>query len=177
MAKATKKTDKKDTKNTGSAVKQKNIQANKKPLGEAKTSNKSNASKSNKKTETTAKSKTATDKSAEKSVKTTQADGAGDVKKKQETAKSKTPAKSAKKSTAKKSSTKKAKDYKGLDEKTLIGIYRTMYMSRRIDDKEIQLKGQNKDIFSDFRRGTRSGTCRRGNGFEGGLRLVFSVLS
>jgi len=34
-----------------------------------------------------------------------------------------------------------------LDHKTLIGIYRTMYLSRRIDDKEIQLKGQNKIFF------------------------------
>ena len=36
---------------------------------------------------------------------------------------------------------------RGLDNKTLIGLYRTMYMSRRIDDKEIQLKGQNKIFF------------------------------
>ncbi len=38
-------------------------------------------------------------------------------------------------------------DYAGLDAETLIGLYRTMYMSRRIDDKEIQLKGQNKIFF------------------------------
>jgi 2-oxoisovalerate dehydrogenase E1 component len=37
--------------------------------------------------------------------------------------------------------------YHGLDPETLIGIYRTMYVSRRIDDKEIQLKGQNKVFF------------------------------
>ena len=37
--------------------------------------------------------------------------------------------------------------FKGLDEKTLVGIYRTMYTSRRVDDKEIQLKGQNKIFF------------------------------
>src|SRR6187402_3509033 len=36
---------------------------------------------------------------------------------------------------------------RGLDNKTLIGLYRTMYMSRRVDDKEIQLKGQNKIFF------------------------------
>jgi 2-oxoisovalerate dehydrogenase E1 component len=41
----------------------------------------------------------------------------------------------------------KAKDYAGLDAQTLVGIYRTMYASRRIDDKEIQLKGQNKIFF------------------------------
>src|SRR5438067_13940820 len=38
-------------------------------------------------------------------------------------------------------------NYHGLDKKALIGIYRTMYCSRRIDDKEIQLKGQNKIFF------------------------------
>ena len=37
--------------------------------------------------------------------------------------------------------------HQGLDEKTLVGLYRTMYLSRRIDDKEIQLKGQNKIFF------------------------------
>ncbi len=34
-----------------------------------------------------------------------------------------------------------------LDHATLIGLYRTMYMSRRIDDKEIQLKRQNRIYF------------------------------
>jgi 2-oxoisovalerate dehydrogenase E1 component len=38
-------------------------------------------------------------------------------------------------------------DYAGLDTETLVGIYRTMYTSRRLDDKEIQLKGQNKIFF------------------------------
>ncbi len=37
--------------------------------------------------------------------------------------------------------------YQGLDAQTLVGIYRTMYQSRRVDDKEIQLKGQNKIFF------------------------------
>jgi 2-oxoisovalerate dehydrogenase E1 component len=41
----------------------------------------------------------------------------------------------------------KAREYHGLDREELISIYRTMYMSRRIDDKEIQLKGQNKIFF------------------------------
>jgi 2-oxoisovalerate dehydrogenase E1 component len=35
----------------------------------------------------------------------------------------------------------------GLDRRTLLGVYRTMYLSRRIDDKEIQLKRQNKIFF------------------------------
>ena len=35
----------------------------------------------------------------------------------------------------------------GLDRQTLLGIYRTMYLSRRIDDKEIQLKRQNRIYF------------------------------
>ena len=33
------------------------------------------------------------------------------------------------------------------DHKVLIEMYRTMYMSRRLDDKEIQLKGQNRIFF------------------------------
>jgi 2-oxoisovalerate dehydrogenase E1 component len=41
----------------------------------------------------------------------------------------------------------KTDKYFGLDTQTLVGIYRTMYVSRRIDDKEIQLKGQNKVFF------------------------------
>lgn len=42
---------------------------------------------------------------------------------------------------------KAAKDYSGLSPETLVQMYRTMYTSRRIDDKEIQLKGQNKIFF------------------------------
>ncbi|HEV2707339.1 MAG TPA: dehydrogenase E1 component subunit alpha/beta [Pyrinomonadaceae bacterium] len=41
----------------------------------------------------------------------------------------------------------KAQEYRGLSREEMIGIYRTMFMSRRIDDKEIQLKGQNKIFF------------------------------
>lgn len=37
--------------------------------------------------------------------------------------------------------------YAGLDRKTLIALYRNIYLSRRIDDKEIQLKSQNKIFF------------------------------
>src|SRR5437764_9331996 len=41
----------------------------------------------------------------------------------------------------------KAREYRGLGRDELVGIYRTMYLSRRVDDKEIQLKGQNKIFF------------------------------
>ena len=36
---------------------------------------------------------------------------------------------------------------RGLEHETLIRIYRTMYLSRRLDDREIQLKRQNKIYF------------------------------
>src|SRR5713226_1568093 len=37
--------------------------------------------------------------------------------------------------------------YHGLDRESLIRIYRWMYLSRRLDDREIQLKRQNKIFF------------------------------
>src|SRR5580692_13216884 len=37
--------------------------------------------------------------------------------------------------------------YHGLSREDLLRIYRTMYLSRRIDDREIQLKRQNKAFF------------------------------
>src|SRR2546425_6932070 len=43
--------------------------------------------------------------------------------------------------------TQSVQKLQGLDRQTLVGIYRTMYLSRRLDDKEIQLKRQNKIYF------------------------------
>src|SRR4051812_29897662 len=43
--------------------------------------------------------------------------------------------------------TRETHDHQGLDREQMISMYRTMYTSRRIDDKEIQLKGQNKIFF------------------------------
>jgi len=40
-----------------------------------------------------------------------------------------------------------AAKHQGLDRETLIHLYRTMYLSRRLDDREIQLKRQNKIFF------------------------------
>ncbi|MEZ5424829.1 MAG: dehydrogenase E1 component subunit alpha/beta [Pyrinomonadaceae bacterium] len=94
-----------------------------------------------KKTAKTAKGKT----KAENAAQTGNASGA---KKTARTIKPSTAAKkTAKKAPARKSTAKKSNGHHGLSEKTLIGIYRMMYMSRRIDDKEIQLKGQNKIFF------------------------------
>ena len=40
-----------------------------------------------------------------------------------------------------------ASKYHGLDRDTLVRIYRTMFLSRRLDDREIQLKRQNRIFF------------------------------
>src|SRR6202451_4322429 len=40
-----------------------------------------------------------------------------------------------------------ATKYQGLDRNAMIRVYRTMFMSRRLDDREIQLKRQNKIFF------------------------------
>ena len=77
-------------------------------------------------------------------AKTTEADGYMDEAKTQTTGKG-TAAEPA--SPATKSAATGIDKRRGLDNKTLVGLYRTMYMSRRIDDKEIQLKGQNKIFF------------------------------
>jgi 2-oxoisovalerate dehydrogenase E1 component len=73
-------------------------------------------------------------------AKTTEADGYNPDTKVQKTAKAETPSSSETKAS-------RRDGREGLDEQTLIGIYRTMYTSRRVDDKEIQLKGQNKIFF------------------------------
>src|SRR5260370_37287313 len=40
-----------------------------------------------------------------------------------------------------------ASKYHGLDRDSLIRLFRTMHLSRRLDDREIQLKRQNKIFF------------------------------
>ena len=67
--------------------------------------------------------------------------------------------------------------YHGLDRDALIRVYRTMFLSRRLDDREIQLKRQNQDLLPDQRRGPRSGARGRRSGLEASLRLVLPVLS
>ena len=70
-------------------------------------------------------------------AKTTEADGYNEETKSQQTAKG---AAAEQPSPATKKAAGEIDKRRGLDNKTLIGLYRTMYMSRRIDDKEIQLK-------------------------------------
>jgi len=43
--------------------------------------------------------------------------------------------------------TQSIENLQGLDRRTLLAVFRTMYLSRRVDDKEIQLKRQNKIFF------------------------------
>jgi 2-oxoisovalerate dehydrogenase E1 component len=43
--------------------------------------------------------------------------------------------------------TMKPREHAQLDRDKMLAIYRTMYLSRKLDDKEIQLKGQNKIFF------------------------------
>lgn len=77
---------------------------------------------------------------------TTVADGYVSETKKQETAKSVKPEKPSK-PVKKVAPTARKKEFAGLSPETLIQMYRTIYLSRRIDDKEIQLKNQNKVYF------------------------------
>jgi 2-oxoisovalerate dehydrogenase E1 component len=52
--------------------------------------------------------------------------------------------------------------FQGLDRETLIRLYRTMFLSRRLDDREIQLKRQNKIFFQISSAGHEAVTAAMG---------------
>jgi 2-oxoisovalerate dehydrogenase E1 component len=58
--------------------------------------------------------------------------------------------------------TKKSPSYEGLTREQLIEAYRIMYTSRRIDDREIMLKRQQKIFFQMSGQGMRRSGRRRG---------------
>jgi 2-oxoisovalerate dehydrogenase E1 component len=61
----------------------------------------------------------------------------------------------------------------GLDHETLIRIYRTMYLSRRLDDREIQLKRQNKIYFQISSAGHEAVTAVMGLLLRPGIDWIY----
>lgn len=67
-----------------------------------------------------------------------------------------------------------AQKFNGLDQDTLLRIYRTMYQSRRLDDREIQLKRQNKIFFQISSAGHEAVTAAMGLLLRPGEDWIYS---
>src|SRR5580692_5690562 len=63
--------------------------------------------------------------------------------------------------------------HQGLDRETLIRLYRTMYLSRKLDDREIQLKRQNKIYFQISSAGHEAITAAAGLLLRPGVDWIY----
>jgi 2-oxoisovalerate dehydrogenase E1 component len=66
-----------------------------------------------------------------------------------------------------------ASKFHGLDRETLIHLYRTMFLSRRLDDREIQLKRQNKIYFQISSAGHEAITAAMGLLLRPGVDWIY----
>jgi 2-oxoisovalerate dehydrogenase E1 component len=66
-----------------------------------------------------------------------------------------------------------AAGFRGLDRESLIRIYRTMFLSRRLDDREIQLKRQNKIFFQISSAGHEAVTAAMGLLLRPGIDWIY----
>src|SRR5260370_22580076 len=66
-----------------------------------------------------------------------------------------------------------ADKFHGLDRETLIHLYRVMFLSRRLDDREIQLKRQNKIFFQISSAGHEAATAAMGLLLRSGVDWIY----